>query len=98
MDALAQRPDEQFVIKAVKTLGDVALNEPRCSMPVVVDFPERSVTSALRTEAVGVWAELRFVIRSEDHAHHFLQQLIRPGGHAQWPFLGRVLFLDVHSS
>ena len=64
------------MIEAIEAVRDVSLDEPRGSCPVILDFSERSCTTALWAKSMGMGRELRFVIRLEDEAYDFLYQLV----------------------
>src|SRR6266487_4133468 len=70
----------------VETFGDVALDEPDGSHPVVVDFPQCRMTSSSWSEPMGMRAELRLKVGVKNEAHDFLQQFIRPGLNAKRAF------------
>src|SRR6266516_746504 len=53
------------------------------------------MASAARAEPVGAVGELRLVVRLQDQAQHFLQQLVRPRRQPQRTLLGRSFLLDV---
>ena len=83
------------MIQTLEASFDIAFYEPRGSKPVAIYFPESRMASSLWAKAMRAIAELWLVIRAEDQANDFLQQLITPGRHAERALLGRVLFLDV---
>ena len=63
--------------------------------PLVVDLLQGGVTPAAWTEPVGAVGELRLIIRFQEGADHFLQQLIRPRRQTQRALLRRVLPVDI---
>jgi hypothetical protein len=81
--------------KDPKAVGDVTLDEPHRSPPLVVDLQQGTMTPAAGAEPVGAVGELRLVVRLQDQAEHFLQQLVRPGRQSQRTLLARSLLLDV---
>src|SRR5262245_55878377 len=97
VEFLVQDRQQHRVIDAVEALRYVSLDEPLDPSPVLGDLSKGGMATSLRTEAVGVWTELRLVVGVQERAHHFLQQFIRPCGYperTQLPgFLG-----DVRSS
>src|SRR5579883_1262373 len=66
------------VIKRVKTLFYVALDEPFGACPSMPDRAECAVTSPLRPKPVRMTAHLRFVVGFKDEAYYFLQEFICP--------------------
>src|SRR6266568_1337918 len=52
------------------------------------------MASAARAEPVGAVGELRLVVRLQDQAQHFLQQLVRPSRQPQRTLLGRSFLVD----
>src|SRR5437016_5013677 len=78
----------------VKTFGDVALDEPDASHPVVVDFPQCRMTSPFWPEPMGMGAKLRLKIGVENEAYYFLQEFIRPRLNTKWAF-ATILFREV---
>src|SRR5215831_9399032 len=58
-------------------------------------FSQRGVAPPAGAEPVGPVRELRLVVRLQDQAQHFLQQLVRPGRQPQRPLLRRVLLGDI---
>jgi hypothetical protein len=62
VELLSQDGQQDLMIKAVIALSDIPLDEPGRSRPRVVDVRERSMAAALRAEAVGGAAKLRFVV------------------------------------
>src|SRR5947199_8328376 len=87
MDAPAQDLEENGVVQTLKTLADIALNEPTGARPEMPDFRQGSMTAPTRPEAVRTSAELRLIIRLQDQPYHFLEQFITRGRKAEWPSL-----------
>ena len=87
MDAPAQDLEENGVVQTLKTLADIALNEPTGARPEMPDFRQGSMTAPTRPEAVRTSAELRLIIRLQDQPYHFLEEFITPGRKAEWPGL-----------
>ena len=79
MDAPAQDLEENGVVQTLKTLADIALNEPTGACPEMPDFRQGSMTAPTRPEAVRTSAELRLIIRLQDQPYHFLEEFITPG-------------------
>src|SRR5579884_3763322 len=77
---------------------DIPLDQPRGPMPSPIDRVQSGMTTASRSKAVGMIAELRLVIRFQQGAYHFLQQFVGPRGQAQCALLGRAFLLDVDAS
>lgn len=95
VDLLGQERHQERMIDVVVGTLDVTLNEPGGPVPSPVDRVEGGVTPPTRSEAVGVVAELRLVIRFQQGAYDFLQQFVGPGWQAQWALLARAFLLDV---
>ena len=72
------------MIQTVETGRNIAFYQPGGACPAVVNRREGSVTTARRTEPVGLVGELGLVIRLQNEANHFLQQFARPGRETQW--------------
>src|SRR5713226_6689969 len=90
MDFFGEYRHQDRVIQTVKTARNVPFYKPRGAIPLLVDFREGSVTSAIRAKTVRGWAELRFVKSFQDEPENFLKQFVGPGWHAEWAFLRRV--------
>ena len=56
------------MIEFIKALRDVSLYEPCGPYPFMINFLERSMTSALRSKSVRVAAKLAFVIGFQNEA------------------------------
>src|SRR6516165_5234293 len=65
---------------SVEALRDVALDVPFCPGPRLLYGFQGRMTAAARSEAVGVITKLRLVVRLQEGAYHFLQQLVGPRG------------------
>ena len=87
MDAPAQDLEENGVVQTLKTLADIALNEPTGARPEMPDFRQGSMTAPTRPEAARTSAELRLIIRLQDQPYHFLEEFITPGRKAEGPSL-----------
>ena len=83
------------MVQGPETVGDIALNEPHRSAPLTLDLLQGGVAPATWAEPVGMAGELRLVIRLQQGADHFLQQLIRPCRQPQRTLLRRVLLVDI---
>jgi hypothetical protein len=66
----------------IETRLYVSFYEPVRSPPCAY-LTQGGMTSPLWTETMRSFAELRFVIRFQQTAKHFLNEFIRPGGHTQ---------------
>jgi hypothetical protein len=47
-----------------KTIGYIALDDPRDPFPGIVNFPQGGTTSPSRAKTVGVIAKLRLAVRT----------------------------------
>jgi hypothetical protein len=83
------------VVNGVEVRGDVTLDEPRCTSPVMVDGVECASAASFWAEAVGVVGELRLVVGVQEHPDHLLEQLVRPRWHPERALLRRVFLLNV---
>ena len=79
-----QDAEQDLMVNGVEIGGQIALDEPARPLPRRLDGLERSTASAVGTETVRQWAELRFVIGFEDGANDFLEEFVLPGGDAEW--------------
>jgi hypothetical protein len=52
MNVFAECLQEQFMVEFIKTLGDISLEEPGGSYPVIIDFSECCVAAAFRTKSM----------------------------------------------
>src|SRR5262249_56113462 len=82
------------MVQGPKTVGDVALDEPHRPVPLVIDLLQGGMAPAAWAEPVGTVGELRLVIRLQNQAQDFLQQLVRPRRQTQRALLRRSLLLD----
>src|SRR6266487_5133624 len=99
MYLLGQDRSHDRMVERPETVGYVALDEPGRAPPSGTDALQRGVTAPARTETVGVAGELRLVIRLQQQADHFLQQLVRPRRQVQRTLLAGMSFLvDEHTS
>ena len=62
MDILLKNFQENIVVNRIEIFGYISLDEPAGSFPYL-NFLQRCVTSSVGSEAMGMIAELRFVIR-----------------------------------
>src|SRR6266498_5223934 len=62
-----------------KTVGDVSLDEPGRPGPGFCYLPQSGMAASAGAEAVRAIGEGRFVVCLQQQAHHFTDQLIRPG-------------------
>src|SRR3954451_18719104 len=84
------------MVEAAETVGDVSLDEPGRSGPGISHFPQRGVTASTGPKPVGSVGERRLVVRLQQQAHDFPDELVRPGRQAQRAGLP-VLFGDMDS-
>ena len=91
---LRQDLDHYLVIQRPETVGDVALDEPGRPGPGIGHLAQCGVAAPAGTETVGPAGELRLVVRLQQQAHHFAEQLVRPGRQAERAEFP-VLFRDV---
>ena len=92
MDLLRQDLEHDLVVKRPEAIGDVSLDEPGRPGPGVGHLPQRGVAAPAGPETVGAVGELRLVVRLQQQAHHFADQLVRPrrqAERAQFPVLLR---------
>src|SRR5207244_12346359 len=76
-------PDNAVVVKATETIGDNTRGKPGRPAPGVSHLAQCGVAAAAGTEPVGAAGELGLVVRLKQQAHHFAEQLVRPGGQAK---------------
>ena len=81
--------------QAIEARFDVAFNEPIYPMPGFANLPESRMAPPFRSKSVREVAEGRFKVAFKDESNDFLKQFVRPCGHTEWAFLGRVFLLDV---
>ena len=67
------------MVERPEAVGDVALDEPGCPVPVVSDLQQGRVAPAAGPEPVGAVGELRLVVGLQQEPDDLLQQLVRPG-------------------
>ena len=79
MEPFCQYFKELVVVNGVEIVGDVALDKPPCSCPLVLDFCKGCVAPAGRSKAVGALTKLRFVLPFQDAPYYCLKQFIFPG-------------------
>ena len=85
VDLLAQRFEHDPRIEPVKTLGDVALDKPARPGPGFRHLAQGGVAAPAGPVTVGVIGELRLVVRLQQQADHFAEQLVRPRRQTQRP-------------
>src|SRR5262249_31305220 len=84
------------MIERPETIGEVSLNEPGRPSPGVGHFAQCGVASPAGTIPVGVAGEPGLVVRLQQQADYFADQLVRPRGQSQRsPF--PVAFPDVET-
>jgi hypothetical protein len=83
VDVLRQRREHDLVVKRPEAVSDIPLDEPGRSGPGVGHLPQRGVTASAWPEPVGPVGEDRFVVGLQQQAHHFTDQLVRPGRQTQ---------------
>lgn len=81
----------------IETLGNVALNQPDRSPPLVVNLSERGMASTSRAETVRVIAELPIEVGIQNHPNYFSKKLVAPSGQPQRAF-ATILFGNVSPS
>jgi hypothetical protein len=87
VDLLAQRLDHDRVVELVEAVGDVALDKPARPGPGSRHLAQRGVAAPAGSITVRAVGELRLVIRLQQQAHDFAQQLVRPRRQTQRPLL-----------
>src|SRR6266508_2402035 len=70
--------EQDLMIKAPETVGDVTLDEPRGPAPGVVDLPQRGMTPSPFPEPVGPVGKPWLVNCLKEQANHFTNQLVGP--------------------
>src|SRR5260370_4418266 len=83
VEFFAQDRQQDRMVDAVETLRYISLDEPLDPSPVLGDLSKSGVATSIRTEPVGMWAELRLVVGVQYRAHHLLQQFIQPSGYPE---------------
>ena len=73
VETLAEDRQQDWMVQAVEAPRDIARDEPFHPFPAIGDLSQGGVTAPARAEAMRVWTELRFVIRLQNEAVHFLQ-------------------------
>ena len=66
------------MIQAPETVGDITLDEPGRSGPHIGYLRQRGMAAPAGTETMRAAGELRLVIRFQQDANHFADDLIRP--------------------
>jgi hypothetical protein len=66
------------MVQAAEAVGDVTLNKPGCPGPGLGYFRQCGMAAAAGTETMRTAGEPGLVIRLQQDAHHFADQLIRP--------------------
>jgi len=67
----------------IETVRDIALDNPGCISPGMLDFLERGVASSSFPKSMRMRAELNVVIGVQDQPDHFCQKLVAPDGQAK---------------
>jgi hypothetical protein len=75
------------MVKPVETLGDVALDKPAGPGPGIRHLAQRGVAAPAGPVTMRTVRELRLVIRLQQQADHFAEQLVRPRRQTQRPLL-----------
>jgi len=94
VDLLAQRRKRDLMVKPVEALGDVALDKPARPGPGLRHLAQCGVATPAGPVTVGMLGELRLVVRLQQQAQHFAEQLVRPRWQTKRPLLP-VLLWDV---
>ena len=68
------------MVDVLKALRNVALDVLFSPGPRLLHGLQCRMTAAARSEAVGVVAKLRLVVRLQEGTYYFLQQLVGPRG------------------
>jgi hypothetical protein len=76
LDVLAEDRQEDGVADVVEAPLDITLDEPLGPCTVMGDVAKGGVASTLGSEAMAMRGKLRLVIRFQQEAHYFLQQLV----------------------
>ena len=82
------------MVKLVEAPGDVTLDKPGCPGPGDRHLAQGGVAAPAGPVTVGVLGELRLVVRLQQQAHDFAEQLVRPRRQTKRPLLP-VLLGDV---
>jgi hypothetical protein len=75
-DLLTERLDHDLMVKPVEALGDVTFDKPGRTRPMVRYLAKRGVAPAGGPEAVRAVREPRLVVRLQQQAHYFAEQLV----------------------
>jgi site-specific DNA recombinase len=78
VDLLTQRLEHDLMVKPVEALGDIALDKPARPGPGSRHLAQGGVATPAGPVTVGAIGELRLVIRLQQQADHFAEQLVRP--------------------
>ncbi len=98
VEVFTQDRDQGRMIQIIEALSDIALDEPGCTFPGVVDLREGSVAPSGSTKSVGMDTELGFIVRFQNESDNLLQQFVRPTRKPERASLRRVLLLDIDAS
>ena len=83
MDFLTQRIEHDFTVKPVETLGNIALYKPGRPGPGYCHLTQGGMAAPAGAETVGAVGELGLVVRLQQQADHFADQLVRPRRQAE---------------
>ena len=83
VDVLAEDLEHDRMVEAPETVSKVTLDEPARPGPGVGHLPQRGVAAPAGAKTVGAVGERRLVLRLKEQAHHFGDELVRPGRQAQ---------------
>lgn len=78
---------EDLMAKAVKALGDIALEVVRRRTKLSFHLPNGSVTAPFGAETMAICRESGFKNDFQNHSNHFLNNFIPRGSHSQWSHL-----------
>ena len=78
VDFLRQDPDHYLVVRRSEAVGDIALDEPCGPFPGFADFPQCGMASAAFSEPMGLVREPRLVVRLQQEAYYFADELVGP--------------------
>jgi len=76
-------PDLSLSGSDMEASGAIALHTPARASPRGLDLLQGGAASSTGAEPAGVFAHLRFVVRFQNGAHDFLQELLLPGGQSE---------------
>ena len=90
VDIFLKNFQQHSMVYRVEIFGNISLNKPACTFPHL-NFLQSRVASPVGSKTMRMCAELRFIIRFQDFAHDFLQQLII------WCVVGLVVYYICHA-